>query len=109
VSEQWTWPAGVSIVLFHWSWSAGEDEDGAPRLIHGWSKAAETDSAGYVHLEAETDSEAITLPVEADGYPSTRRHTFARLAELPLELLDGDGVPLPWVRELVAERAQHRA
>lgn len=101
MAETWQWPAGVSIVLFHWSWA-----DGSPHnLIHGWSQQPETDAAGYVHLEAEDGEPPATREVDPDGFPSTRRHTFRSASELPGELRGADRQPLPWVRALVESRA----
>lgn len=106
-TQPWSWPEGAYIVLFHWSWAQGGPEN----LIHGWSLAAETDDAGYIHLEAERNEEPFTARVDKAGYPSTRRHTFRSITELPSELMDADkgGQPLPWVRALVEACAARQA
>lgn len=100
----WTWPAGLSIDLFHWSWAAGRPD----RLIHGWSLAGEVDQAGAVRLEAERGKFANRYQVDQAGFPTTQRHTFASAAELPLELQDDDGQPISWLRRLIDTRPAPR-
>jgi hypothetical protein len=96
--QSWTWPKGVSIDLFHWSWM----DSAAEELTHGWSLDSEPDAAGNVQLEAERSrSTAARYQVDPAGYPDVQRHTFHSAAELPIELLSFDGTPLVWLRQLI--------
>jgi hypothetical protein len=100
----WTWPAGITVELFYWSWTDRRPD----RRIRGWSLADEVGATGAVRLEAERHRSAALRWVDPKGNPTVQHHTFASAAELPLELCDDDGQPLAWLRLLISIRLPFR-
>jgi hypothetical protein len=105
----WQWPEGAAVMIHHWTWADGVDDDGMPNLISGWSQTSAPDERNYVHLEAEYAGDELlaaqTLWVDPDGLPARKAYTFRAAAGLPPELLDPDGLPVAWLRELLDARA----
>jgi hypothetical protein len=102
----WTWPDGITIDLFHWSWGVGQPL----HMIRGWSFAGAMDGRGTVRFEAERGKRvAVLLQVDPKGYPIAERHTFASTAELSHELREKDGQPIAWLRQRIDALAAERA
>lgn len=97
----WTWPSGIAIDLYHWSW-----EDGRPdRRMRGWSLSGEATAGGAVLLEAERGRETMLRWIGKDGCPTTVRYTVRCAADLPFELRSNDGRPIEWLRRMLSAYA----
>lgn len=97
--ESWTWPPNRALTLYYWSWF----DPAIGEVVAGWSLGGETDERDYIHLEAERWAEARTRQVYREGFPFVEPHTFTVMIPLPLELLEADGRPFPWIRELLGQ------
>jgi hypothetical protein len=97
----WTWPPGIAIDLYHWSW-----EDGRPdRRIRGWSLSGEATAGGAVLLEAERGGEPGLHWIGKADCPTTVRYTVRCAADLPFELRSSDGRPIGWLRRMISASA----
>jgi hypothetical protein len=95
--QPWIWLDSHCLILYHWRWF----DPGAGEVISGWSQHGELDAQGSVHLVAEISQRARSLKVEPAFEPIVTPHTFTGLTQLPRQLTEDDGTPLPWIRALL--------
>ena len=97
--SHWNWLDGQCLILYYWSWF----DPGEGVAVGGWSQHGELDKRNSVHLAAERGQRARSLKVDPALDPTATSHTFTRLTQLPRELTESDGTPLPWIRMLLGE------